>query len=151
MASNTKKKILFIILAISLIAAIAGYKMYNKKHFSVENMQPSAEISATLLHQIFATDSALAKTKFTGDEANHKVIKIDGEIAAIKEDQQRNKIILLKTATDDAFINCTMEGKTENLNAGNIISIKGICTGYNYDAEMGIAGDVIVIRCFIIK
>ena len=58
---------------------------------------------------------------------------------------------MLKTAADGAFINCTMEGKIENINAGNKIVIKGICTGYNFDADMGIPGDVILTRCYLIK
>jgi hypothetical protein len=148
---SAKKIILFAIVVTVLAAATIGYKMYNKKHFSVESAAPVAEITAVDLHQIFASDSDLAKNKFIGDETNHRVVKISGEIGATKEDQQGNTIILLKTATDGAFINCTMEGKTENINAGNAIVVKGICTGYNFDAEMGIPGDVILIRCFIFK
>lgn len=146
-----KKKILFAILVVALCAASVGYYLYNKKHFSVKDATPTAEITAAALHQTFTTDSALAKNKFIGDENNHKVIKVDGEIAAIKEDQQGNTIVLLKTATDGAFINCTMEGKIENINTGNKIAIKGICTGYNFDADMGIPGDVILTRCYLIK
>jgi tRNA_anti-like len=148
---SAKKIILFAIAVTVIAAATIGYKMYNKKHFSVESAAPAAEISASDLHQTFVTDSSLAKNKFIGDETNHKVIKVSGEIAAIKEDQQGNNIILLKTGTDGAFINCTMEGKTENINAGNAIVVKGICTGYNFDAEIGIPGDVILLRCFIFK
>ena len=149
MVSKTKKLILFAIGAIVLIGATVGYKMYNKEHFSVTNAVAAVQISAAVLHQTFVTDSSMAKNKFIGDETNHKVIKVNGEIAAIKENQQGNTIILLKTATDGAFINCTMDGKTATLNSGNKAAIKGICTGYNYDAAMGIPGDVILIRCII--
>ena len=45
----------------------------------------------------------------------------------------------------------TLEGKADNINAGSNIAIKGICTGYNFDADMGIPGDVILTRCFIVK
>lgn len=151
MSGKTKKTILLVIAGIVLVGAIVGYTMYNKKHFSVATSQPAAIIEATVLHQTFSTDSTTAKAKFTGDEVNHKVIQVNGQIAAIKEDQQGNTIILLKTATDGAFINCTMEGKTENSNAGNKIAIKGICTGYNFDAEMGIPGDVILVRCVVVQ
>jgi tRNA_anti-like len=151
MTGKTKKTILLSIAVLAFAAAFIGYTLYNKKHFSVEGTKPSAEITATALHQTFAKDSALAKTKFIGDEVSQKVIQVNGEIAAIKEDQQDNTIILLKTATDGAFINCTLEGTTENINAGNAITIKGICTGYNFDAEMGIPGDVILVRCFLTK
>jgi hypothetical protein len=151
MTGKTKKTILLFIAVLVFAAAFVGYTLYNKKHFNVEDSTPSVAVTAAALHQTFATDSTLAKGKFIGDEVNQKVIKVDGEIAAIKEDQQGSTIILLKTATDGAFINCTLEGTTENINAGNTIAIKGMCTGYNFDAEMGLPGDVILIRCFLIK
>jgi hypothetical protein len=150
MSRKTKKIILYTILVIVLGAAAVGFYLYNKKHFSVEGSTPVASVTAIALHQTFVTDSTLAKNKFIGDEINHKVIQVEGEIAAIKEDQQGNTIVLLKTNTDGAFINCTMEGKSENSKAGSKIAIKGVCTGYNFDADMGIPGDVIVTRCFIV-
>jgi tRNA_anti-like len=151
MPAKSKKIILLVIAGVALAASVIGYKMYNKKHFSVENAAPAAEISAVDLHQTFVTDSSFAKNKFIGDETNKRVTKVNGEIAAIKEDQQGNTIILLKTNTDGAFINCTMEDKIQNINAGSTIAVKGICTGYNFDAEMGIPGDVILIRGFVTK
>ncbi len=146
-----KKKILLIVLVLAACAAVVGYYMFNKKHFSVQNTEPDASVAATALHQIFVTDSALAKKKFIGDENNQKVISVEGEVSEIKNDQQGNAIILLKTATDGAFINCTMEEKITNINTGSKIALKGICTGYNFDADMGIPCDVILIRCWQTK
>lgn len=151
MASKTKKTVLFSILGILLTAAAIGYIMYNKKHFSVESTTPVAEISAVELHKTFSSDTTLANTKFIGDEVNQKVIQVTGEVSEIKKDQQGSTIILLKTGTDAAYINCTLELKPDSITIGKSITIKGICTGYNYDAEMGIPGDVILTRCFIIK
>jgi hypothetical protein len=151
MQRKTKKNIALILLLIIAGAASVGYYLYNKKHFSVESSTSVADIAATALHQTFVTDSMLAKNKFIGDEVNHKVIQVSGEVAEIKKDQQGIFIVLLKTATDGAFINCAMEGSTDNINAGSKIAIKGICTGYNFDAGMGIPGDVILTRCFIVK
>jgi ABC-type glycerol-3-phosphate transport system substrate-binding protein len=146
-----KKKIMLAILVVLLAAAAVGYYVLNKKHFSVANTTAAAKITAVVLHQTFITDSSLAKNKFIGDETNQKVIQVEGEVSEIKKDQQDNTIILLKTATDGAFINSSMEGKTENIKVGSKIVIKGICTGYNFDAEMGIPGDVILTRCYLIK
>jgi tRNA_anti-like len=151
MTGKTKKTILLSIAVLALAAAFIGYTLYNKKHFSVANTTAAATITAVALHQTFTTDSALAKGKFIGDETNKKVIQVEGEIANLQKDQQGNIIILLKTAADGAFINCTMEGKTENINTGNNITLKGICSGYNFDADMGIPGDVILVRCFLTK
>ena len=151
MASKTKKTVLFSILGILLIATVIGYKLYNKKHFSVENATPVAEITAAELHKSFSTDSTVSNTKFIGDEVNQKVIQVTGEVSEIKKDQQGSTILLLKTATSGAYINCTLEKAPESIDIGKTITIKGMCTGYNYDAEMDIPGDVIVTRCLIIK
>jgi hypothetical protein len=151
MTGKTKRKLLLSIGGLAIASVIIGYILYNKKHFNVENATPVAEISAVDLHQIFITDSVLAKSKFIGNENNHKVIKVTGKVTVIKNDQQGNTILLLKTTNDDAFINCTMEGKIADVTIGSTIVIKGVCTGYNYDADMGIPGDVIVVRTFIVK
>jgi ABC-type glycerol-3-phosphate transport system substrate-binding protein len=146
-----KKKIMLALIVVLLAAAAVGYYLLNKKHFSVANTTAAAKITAVVLHQTFIADSALAKNKFIGDETNQKVIQVEGEVSEIKNDQQGNTIILLKTATDGAFINASMEGKTESIKIGSKIVIKGICTGYNFDTEMGIPGDVILTRCYLIK
>ena len=151
MQRKTKKNIALILLLLIAGAASVGYYFYNKKHFSVEESTAATVIAAITLHQTFVTDSVFAKNKFIGDEVNHKVILVSGEVAEVKKDQQGITIILLKTSIDGAFINCSMEGKAENINAGSKIAIKGICTGYNFDADMGIPGDVILTRCFIAK
>ncbi len=151
MTGKTKKIILLSIAVMVFSAALISYTLYNKKHFSVEGSIPAAIITAAALHQTFSTDSAIAKGKFIGDETNKKVIQVAGAVTAVQKDQQGNIVILLKTGTDGAFINCTMEGKIENINAGNSITLKGICSGYNFDADMGIPGDVILVRCFLTK
>ncbi len=151
MTGKTKKPILVGILGLALIAAFIGYKMYNKKHFSVEAATPAASLSAAELHNTFATDSATAQSKFIGDETNHKVIEVSGEVSAINTDQQQHTVIKLKTATDGAFINCEMEGSAGSIKAGDHIVIKGICNGYLFEADLGIPGDVNMNRCFIKK
>jgi hypothetical protein len=151
MTGKTKKIILLSVAVLVFAASFIGYTLYNKKHFSVQGSTPAATITAAALHQTFSTDSAAAKGKFIGDETNQKVIQVEGAVTAVQKDQQGNTVILLKTGTDGAFINCTMEGKAENINAGINIVLKGICTGYNFDAEMGIPGDVILVRCFLTK
>jgi hypothetical protein len=149
---SAKKIILFAILVTVLAAATIGYKMYNKKHFSVESAAPVAEITAIDLLQIFVADSTLAKNKYIGDESNHKVVQVSGVIKEITKNQLQQIVLKLKTSTDGAFINCEMEGKVgSNTAAGNNIILKGICDGYLYEADFGIPGDVNFKRCFIIK
>ena len=99
MTGKTKKIILISVSGIILTAAVVGYKMYNKKHFSVENAPAVAEISAADLHNTFVTDSTGAKNKFIGDEVNQKVIKVSGEISNVSKDQMNHVVVKLKTET----------------------------------------------------
>jgi tRNA_anti-like len=151
MPGKTKKTILLTLLALGVAAAVVGYRLYNKKHFSVKNAVPAVTITASELHTVFSNDSVQAKNKFTGDEKNQKVIQVEGNVTEIKKDQNGNTFILLKTATEGAFINCSFEEMNIATAPGNKITVKGICSGYNFDADMGIPGDVILTRCFIIK
>lgn len=151
MTSKTKKTILVSILGLALVAAFIGYKLYNKKHFSVESATPAASIAAADLHNTFATDSATAKAKFIGDESNQKVIEVSGEVADVTTDQLKHTVLKLKTATDGAFINCEMEGNAGSTKAGDNITLKGICNGYLFEADLGIPGDVNFNRCYLVK
>ncbi len=148
-----KKKLLVLILLLLAGAGVVGYLMFNKKHFNVQKATPVVTVAAITLHQTFATDSVIAKNKFIGekDESNKKVIAVEGTVHEMKTDQQENAIILLKTDTDGAFVNCTMEEKIENIIPGSKIVLKGICSGYIYEADMGIPGDVILTRCYQVK
>lgn len=152
MPAKTKKIILLAIAGVVLATSVIGYKMYNKKHFSIEDAAPASKISAVDLHQTFVTDSSLAKNKYIGDESNHKVIQVSGIINEVNKNQLQQTVIKLKTNTDGAFINCEMEGKVDsNIVAGNNILLKGICDGYLFEADLGIPGDVNFKRCYIIK
>lgn len=151
MTGKTKKIILVSVLGLALVGAFTGYQLYNKKHFSVQSATPSVTTTALELFTAFSSDSAKAKATFVGDENNRKVIAVNGEVATLKKDQAGNTVILLKTGTDGAFINCTFEETGVAATAGSKIAIKGMCTGYNFDADLGIPGDVILTRCFTVK
>jgi hypothetical protein len=151
MTKRAKKVIFFSILFLAIAGAITGYLLWNKAHFSIKESSPAATITAVELHKIFATDSVMAKNKFIGDENNKKVIQVQGEVTEIKQDQKNQDVVLLKTATEGAFINCTLEEKNTGIKPGSNISVKGMCTGYNFDADMGIPGDVVLVRCYPVR
>lgn len=151
MTGKTKRIILVSVLGLAITAAFIGYKLYNKQHFSVENASPAATITAVDLHKTFVTDSAKAKATFIGDETNHKVIEVTGEVSAVSTNQQQHAVIKLKTATDGAFINCETETVISGVKAGDNITVKGICNGYLFEADLGIPGDVNMNRCLVKK
>ena len=143
---NKTKKILVSILLIVLIAATVGYYLFNKGPMDVKHSS-AIKITATDLYEQFSKDSVTALKKYSG-----KVLEVSGELNGISSNQTNEKILLLKTNTDAAFINCTMEEDPGDLKANDKISIKGICSGIGQgDEDLGIKGDLYLTRCFLIK
>jgi len=143
MTKKTGKIILLVILLIVAIGLIAAYRIWNKPHKNVEDAAAIA-ITATDLYNSYIKDSAKANELYT-----NKVLQVSGEESQVSIHQQSQQVLLLKTAVDEAFINCTVEGKKVNAKAGDKIRIKGICSGYiSGDADMGLPGDVFIIRSY---
>ena len=144
MKGKLKKNILIFFIAIVLIAVVSGYLMWNKPHQNVKDAD-AIKITAIDLYKIFTTDSARAKSKYL-----NVVVAVSGEVKQVSLNQQNQQIILLKTNTPDASVNCTMEEKANNVKTGDTIVLKGICSGYiSGDPDMGLAGDVFLTRCYI--
>lgn len=146
MTKKTKRNILLIVLLIILIGASIGYKMWNKPHRSVDAAD-AVKVTALSLYDTYQKDSAAAKKQYTD-----KVVEVSGTVSKRSTNQQNEVILLLATGLDGAYINCTMEGKAEDIKEGSAIAIKGICSGYiGGDADMGLPGDVVVVRGYIVK
>ena len=123
-----------------------GYLLWNKPHKNVRDAA-AAKVAATDLYNLFITDSLKAKNLYI-----EKIVLVWGQVEKISVNQQLQDIILLKTGVSGAYINCTMENKTEGVREHESVSIKGICSGYiNGDTDMGLPGDVFLIRGYLLK
>ncbi len=144
MNKKTKKIILITIIVIIAATTVVGYLMWNKPHKDVKDAA-SVKITAVELYNIFITDSAKARASYVD-----KIVQVSGEITQVSLNQQAQQVILIKTAVAGASINCTMEEKAVGLKAGDNIMVKGICSGYiSGDADMGLPGDVFLIRGYL--
>jgi hypothetical protein len=146
MTHNSKKLILFIIIAIAIAGFAIGYTIWNKPHKDVKDAK-AIPVEAISLYNLYTADSEKAKQLY-----ENKIVLVKGEIKQVSINQQNQQVILLKTATEGGAVNCTME---ENFNAakpGNTISVKGICSGYiSGDTDMGLPGDVFMVRCYSVN
>ena len=144
MTGKLKRNIFIFFIAIVLIAVITGYMMWNKPHRNVKDAD-AVKVTAIDLYKIFTTDSSKAKSNYL-----NTVVAVSGEVKQVSLNQQNQQIILLKTQTTDASVNCTMEENANNIKAGDTIVVKGICSGYiNGDITMDLPGDVFLIRCYL--
>ncbi len=140
------KKILFIVGLLLVLALCIGIYMFNKGPVNVAGAS-AEKINATALYRAFDTDSAGAAKKYAG-----KVLEVTGVIQNISLNQKQQKILLLKTESDGASVNCTMEEKQTNAEQGQTFTVKGICSGIGQgDADLGIKGDVYLSRCITAK
>ena len=146
MTRKTKKTILVAVLLVAVLGASVGYYLYNKGPMDVKNSS-AQKITATELYDLFSKDSTAALKKYAG-----KVLLVKGLVNSVSVNQQKEKLILLKTTADGASINCTMEEDPGNINANDEVNIKGICSGIGQgDEDLGIKADVYLTRCFLIK
>lgn len=146
MTPKTKKTIFFSLVGIIAIGGAIGYYLYNKGPVDVKNTNGKKVIS-TALYQSFSKDSAQAKNDFS-----NKILEVTGIVERISQNQQNQAIVLLKTSDAGAYINCTMEGLSTDIKELDAVIIKGICTGMGMgEPDLGILGDVYLIRCYLVK
>lgn len=137
-----RKKIISAVLVIVLliiIGGVTGYKISNQPHVDVSKTEADINISGIILLEEFETDETKANTKYL-----EKIIEVTGTIGSISI-ENGNQIITLKEENAFGSIICHSSNNEDfkNLKENDIVTIKGICTGYLMD--------VILIKCVIIN
>jgi hypothetical protein len=139
-----KKNIIFFFLAVIVIASAIGFYFFNKGPVNIKNA-PSIKTEATSLYQAFSKDSAGAKKIYLNN-----VLEVTGMIKRVSKNQENQVVIMLQTNEVGAYINCTMEEDVTGIAENNQATLKGICTGMGMgDADLGIMGDVYLVRCYL--
>ncbi|MBL0199002.1 MAG: hypothetical protein IPP81_02205 [Chitinophagaceae bacterium] len=140
-----KKNIIIIFLAVIIIAGAIGFYFYNKGPVNVKNAA-AIKTEAAALYQSFLKDSAAAKKTYLNN-----VLEVSGLVMKVSKNQENQVIVMLQTNESGAYVNCTME-EVAGLAENKQVTLKGICTGMGMgDADLGIMGDVYLVRCYLIK
>ena len=133
------KKIIIGILVLGIIGAFIAYKMYNKPHVNVEEVSADISITADKILNDFSSDENLANLKYLD-----KIIEVKGVISEINIEKG---IITIETNDDFGSVICHLSEeasrKISGLQEGQIIVVKGICTGFLMD--------VILVKCEFIN
>jgi Tfp pilus assembly protein PilV len=132
-----KKIIISILLIIVVVAGIVGYVLYNKKHRSVASEQAIA-INATELFRAYEKNEEESNKKYLD-----KVIEVKGTILSIDKNEENKDVVTLDSGDVLFGIKATIEDTMTNYRVGDLISVKGICTGY--------LSDVVLVHCVIKK
>ncbi|MDQ3016048.1 MAG: OB-fold putative lipoprotein [Bacteroidota bacterium] len=123
------KKLIIPILVLFVFGAGIGYYMYNKPVASLESKKADVIVSADQILADYESDEKSANDKYLG-----KVVQVNGKVATVTSEEGKHKI-QLETSNPIALVICEVEdGKDPGqLKAGDMASIKGMCTGYLSD------------------
>ena len=121
------KFLLYTIVAIALLGAIAWFAFLNVPKASSQGKTADFKLPATELYQAFETDEEASNAKYIS-----KIIDVSGIIEDISTDEQGAAVVLL-AGGDFGGVLCTLEkSQSEKIKAkklGDNITIKGVCTG----------------------
>ena len=138
-----RKYIIISFVACFIAIAAISYYLYNDEGVNIKTAK-AIQADAVLLYDTFIKDSVAAKKMYAGN-----ILAVSGEVENVSLNQQQQTVVLLKTNTEGAAVNCTFENTATNVKQGNKVIIKGDCTGLGEgDVELGIPGDVYLIRCY---
>jgi hypothetical protein len=141
-----KKKVLITVSLIIIVAVAIGSYLWNKPGVNVSGTD-GVKTSAMVLYRTFSEDSLKAKKIYA-----QQVLEVGGVVSGTSVNQQKQTVLLLNTGMQGGNINCTMEGKAKHIKNGDSVNIKGICNGLGQgDADLGILGDVYLVRCYEAK
>jgi hypothetical protein len=135
------KKIAIISIPIIAIAAIYGYREFNRKPADVSNLKPQVTITVDSIIAAYENDEAKANTLFLG-----KTILVNGII--VEMNNQQDTLLNVIMGNEGLHnVSCVLDnGQLENYkkySVGKPVSIKGICTGFLADVELN--------RCVIVS
>lgn len=132
-------KILLVVLGIGLAAGVGVViYVYNKPHRDVAKEQ-GVQLSAQNLYDAFRNNEQAANKLYLD-----KAIQLTGEVADVSTNRDGKTVVNFKTSDPLVMINCTFKDNPGALAAGNVITFKGICTGYIPDANVVINEGVLV-------
>ena len=118
-----------------LLLMLAGVKLIRvyRPHQNAAGEPTTASLSASDLYREFVNSESSANQKWVG-----KIIEVHGNISSISEAGTYISIIL--KAAENGSVNCSIRKEDlvlwEKLKPGDLINIKGKCTGFLTDVEL---------------
>lgn len=149
-----KKRKYLLPVALIVIIGILGasfyvYKEYNRKNTNLADVKAKYELSADDMISDFLTNEKAGNEKYLA-----KVVEVSGRIKKVDTDPKGFSTIVLGDTASMSSVRCSLDSTIHadalKFAAGQTITIKGVCTGYNAD-DLGIGSDVILNRCIQVK
>ena len=150
MKPATRKIIGYTIGLLLLVAAGIAYYAYsefNRKLKDTSSLRPDHRLNADQLISEFEKNDSMASVAFLD-----KVIEVKGPIKeSIKDDAGYLTLVIRENGTTS--IRCSMDSahskEASELKSGVLVSVKGICSGFNRDELLG--SDIVLVRCVLVN
>ena len=132
--------ILFAGLTILAAAGTYGLNEYSRRHPDTHQLNAVFKVAAVDLVSVFEADASRATKEYAD-----KVIEVRGIVSTIQRTDSSGTVFL-KGKTSSSSVMCQFDQKAfreiTQLRYGQLITIKGICSGYLMD--------VVIVRCILI-
>jgi hypothetical protein len=133
------RMVVAIVFSIAAIVCIYGYKEYTRKLPDTNKLQAAFNIKATDLLREFEINEAKATAQYSG-----QVISVRGIIGSVQATDSSGTVFL-NEGNSMSSVMCQFDKKNFqeklDLQEGELITIKGVCSGYLMD--------VIMVRCVL--
>jgi len=156
MTKKSIKQIGLIIMAGILIAGSIGAYLFFKPHRDVQATNAFAKLKASELVSEFTADANKANAKYLASDGNSKVLIVEGRVNKISDNQNGEKVIVLKDEDAKVGVSATFTktttANTQSIKPGDIVKIKGAITaGNHYDANLDLYEHTILVQCDLVK
>ena len=140
-----KQRIIIIVIVVIGLGAFFGFREWNRENVDLSTSKASYSIAAPALIEAFEKDTAAAGKQYTD-----KIISVTGNLKKIVA-EQNSTVFFLGNPEEMSSVQCSMNPDYAKnyaaLKEDALVTIKGICTGFQSDDLLGT--DVKLSRCVI--
>jgi uroporphyrinogen-III decarboxylase len=140
------KKLIPILILTAAIGFGIGTYLFSKGHDETADIEAAFSMTADNAVQEFLDDQTASAAKYID-----QVIEISGPVMDIEKTD--GKVTGVKISSDDMYVvSCTFQNPMEVSEIAGNITVKGVCSGFNGDAESMMPGGVLELkRASIVK
>ena len=125
------KYAIILVLAVIIVGAGVGLKMFFKPHADVNKLDAEFKLEASKLMDEFQKEENAATTKYS-----EKVLEISGKLVAKNKLPNGTDLLVLEDEMQgiscqlDSVWSAANQAIIQKLETGNLVTVKGVCKGY---------------------
>ena len=133
--NSTGKTVLYIGLAAVLVAVIVGIYFYTLGQKDLTNVNADYALTARELYADFDADEQAANEKYLD-----KIIEVTGTVSSVEMSADTMLNVMLRSDSDFGGVQCTFNNTKDpsdlDINKGDNVVIRGICSGMLMDVQL---------------